>query len=295
MNADVVIIGCGPAGLQAGIHSSRKKADTVIIGKVKNSALSGAHVENYFGVAGKTDGSELLKRGLEQALSFGCRHLDLNVTGAAAQSGGFSITVESGEEIFCKSVIIATGISRAKLNIPGEKEFLGKGVSYCAECDCNFYKGLKVAVIGDESEAAVSAELMTRYASEVYWVSKNVSADGNLVDRASGAGAKIVAGIPKEIRGGEKVGSLLFENGEEIAVDGIFIVLGGRSSADLAMDLGVMPEADDSIKTDDKCETSVPGVFACGDITGGPWQLAKAVGEGAVAGLGAAGRAKGDK
>jgi len=293
MNADVVIIGCGPAGLQAGIHSSRKKADTVIIGKTKNSALYGAHIENYFGLPGKTDGSDLLRTGLEQAVSFGCRHFDMNVTGASAEENGFKITVESGEEILCKAVIIATGISRTKLNIPGEKEFLGKGVSYCAECDCNFYKGLKVAVIGDESEAAASAELMTKYASEVYWVSKNISADKKMVDRAAAAGAKIVAGKPKQIKGAGNVGSLLFDDGKEITVDGVFIMLGGRSSVDIAMGLGVMPEADDSIKINSKCETSVPGIFACGDVTGGPLQLAKAVGEGATAGMNAALKARG--
>ncbi|MCL1978923.1 MAG: NAD(P)/FAD-dependent oxidoreductase [Methanomassiliicoccaceae archaeon] len=293
MKADVVIIGCGPAGLQAGIHSSRRNADTVIVGKLKNSALYGAHIENYFGPSEKTDGSVLLKNGLERALSFGCRHIDQNVIGASRFEGGFRIAVESGEEIDCMAVVIATGISRTKLGIPGEKEFLGKGVSYCAECDCNFYKGLKVAVIGDESGAAASAELMTGYASVVYWVSEKMSADKNLIDKAEAAGVKIIAGKPAEIRGGNAVGSLLLAGGTEIAVDGIFIELGGRSSADLAMDLGVMPEADDSIGTDRKCETSVAGVFACGDITGGPWQLAKAVGEGAVAGINAAGRARG--
>jgi len=292
MTSDVAIIGCGPAGLQAGIHSSRKKADTVIIGRSQSSALHGTHIENYFGISEKADGSELLKKGLEQALSFGCKHINKNVTGAVQNGDLFKITIESGEEITCRSVVIATGISRKKLGIPGEKEFFGRGVSYCAECDCNFYKGLKVAVIGDESEAAIASELMTKYASEVYWVSENIYADRNLVIKASEAGVKNIAEAPKEIRGDTTVRSLLLQGGFEIGVDGIFIELGGRSSSNLAMDLGVMPEADDSIKVNNKCETSVRGVFACGDITGEPWQLAKAVGEGAVAGHYAAQRAK---
>ena len=295
MRADVAIIGCGPAGLQAGIHSSRRKADTVIIGKMKNSALYSANVENYFGVPGRTEGAELLKKGLEQALSFGCRHIDMNVTSAAKDGSGFKITVESGEEIFCKAVVIATGISRMKLGIPGEKEFSGRGVSYCAECDCNFYKGLSVAVIGDEAEAGVSAELMAKYASAVYWVSENISADKYIIDKASAAGVKIISGKPKEIRGKENVESLLLENGREIKADGVFIALGGRSSSDLAMGLGVMPELNDTIKINERYETSVAGVFACGDITGEPWQLAKAVGDGAAAGHNAAGLARGMK
>jgi thioredoxin reductase (NADPH) len=292
MDADVVIIGCGPAGLQAGIHSSRKKARTIIVGKLQNSALHGAHVENYFGVWGKADGSELLKKGMDQALLFGCGYIGLNVIGAFKEGDGFKVILESGEEIVCRSVVIATGISRKKLNIPGEKEFFGKGVSYCAECDCNFYKGLRVAVIGDESEAAISSELMTKYASEVYWVSKDSSADRNLIEKASATGVNMISGEPKEIRGKSGVESLLLEDGRELSVDGVFIEIGGRTSSNLAMDLGVMPEADDSIKVNKYCETSVPGVFACGDITGEPWQLAKAVGEGAVAGHNAAERAK---
>ncbi|MCL2295970.1 MAG: NAD(P)/FAD-dependent oxidoreductase [Methanomassiliicoccaceae archaeon] len=292
MTADVVIIGCGPAGLQAGIHSSRKKASTVIIGKLQNSALHGTHIENYFGLSETTDGSDMLKNGLAQALSFGCRHIDMNVTGAVRDGDEFRVTTESGEEIVCRSIVIATGISRRKLNIPGEREFLGKGVSYCAECDCNFYKGLRVAIIGDESKAAISSELMTRYASEVYWVSENISADVKLVDKALGAGVKIITGTPKGIRGKANVESLLLTGGPEIGVDGVFIELGGRSSSDLAMDLGIMPEEDDSLKVNSSFETSVGGVFACGDITGEPWQLAKAVGEGAVAGHHAAKRAK---
>ena len=292
MITDVVIIGCGPAGLQAGIHSSRKKADTVIVGRLQNSALCDARIENYFGVHEKTDGSELLERGLRQALSFGCRHVDKNVTGAVMDGDFFRITIESGEEITCRSVVIATGISRKKLSIPGEKEFFGRGVSYCAECDCNFYKGLRVAVIGDESKAAIASELMTKYASEVYWIHRNIDVDINLILKASEAGVKNIAGAPKEVRGDTAVRSLLLQGGLEIGVDGIFIELGGRSSSDLAMDLGVMPEVDDSIRVNNKCETSVQGVFACGDVTGEPWQLAKAVGEGAVAGHNAAQRAK---
>jgi len=295
MNADVVIIGCGPAGLQAGIHSSRRKADTVIVGKMQNSALYGAHVENYFGIPGKLNGCDMLRIGLDQAISFGCRHVDMNVIEAAPDGSGFKITVESGEDIRCRSVVIATGISRVKLNIIGEKEFLGNGVSYCAECDCNFYKGLTVAIIGDESEAATASELMTRYASKVYWVSTNISADKNLVDKAFFAGVEIISGKPKEIKGGKTVTTLILENGKELTVDGVFIELGGRSSSDLAMDFGIMPEVDDTIKVNEKFETSVPGVFACGDIVGGPWQLAKAVGEGATAGFFAAGWAKGIK
>lgn len=287
MDADVVIIGCGPAGLQAGIHSSRKKAETVLVGKTANSALFDALVENYFGVNEKADGSILLKKGLKQAMAFGCGYLDQNVVSAVPDNNGFKITVESGEAIRCKSVILAMGISRKKLNIPGEKEFLGKGVSYCAECDCNFYKDKKVAIIGDESQAATSAILMSQYASDVFWITEMPLVHKDLVKKVKASGVMIIAASPKEIKGNKEVTSLLLSD-RELQVDGVFIELGGKTSSDIAMDLGVMPETDGSIKINSNGETSVPGIYACGDITGKPWQLAKAVGDGAVAGLSAA-------
>lgn len=287
MDADLVIIGAGPSGIQAAIHASRKKISAVLVGKISNSAAYGAHIENYFGIEGVTPGSILLEHGIGQAASFGCTVIGRNAVSASAE-GGFAVTLESGEVISAKAVILATGVSRVKLGIPGETELLGRGVSYCASCDCNFYKGRKVAVVGNESEAAMSAELMTRYASKVYWVADRMDTDRSLVDAAVGAGAEIVRSWPVGIgEGADGVGSLILSGGKILDVDGVFIELGGRSAADLAEGLGIMPEADDSIKTDSACGTSVEGVFACGDITGKPWQVAKAVGEGAVAGLSA--------
>ncbi|AGI48498.1 Thioredoxin reductase [Thermoplasmatales archaeon BRNA1] len=289
MDADVAVIGLGPAGIQAAIHAARKKVSVVSIGKIDSSSTYGIKVENYFGLSQTASGIDLLSSGLEQIRSLGVRVLEMNVLSAARNGNGFTITAESGETISAKSVILATGISRVKLNVPGEKEFAnGRGVSYCAVCDCNFYKGKTVAVVGSESEAAVSAELMTKYASKVYWISANPKADPSLVSKAESAGAESVRASVAEIRGADRVSSVLLSDGREIQVDGVFIELGGRSSADLAMDLEVYPEVDDTIKVDRSCATQVPGVFACGDITGRPWQIAKAVGEGAVAGLSAA-------
>jgi len=292
MIVDVAIIGSGPAGIQSAIHSTRKKAKTVIIGKKANSALAGAHVENYFGIEGTAHGMDLLNIGLEQARSFGCEVIEQNVLAAYEKDGLFVISTESGKEIAAKSVILATGIQRMKLNVPGEKEFLGKGVSYCASCDCNFFKGVPVAVVGNESEAAISASLMTQYASKVYWITDRTDADPILVDKAKDSGAEIVASFPSEIKGAADVTSVVLKNGQEITVNGVFIELGGRSSADLAMDLGVMPEIDDTVRVNPSCETTVKGVYACGDLTGKPWQIAKAVGQGAIAGENAANYSK---
>lgn len=289
---DVAIIGCGPAGLQAAIHSSRKKVSTVVFGKSKSSSISGAHLENYVGLPGKTDGSVFLENGLSQAKSFGAVFVAENVIAASQQDGGFLLSLESGAEYLCRAVVIATGNTRVKLGVPGEKEFLGKGVSYCASCDCNFYKGKTVAVVGCESEAAVSAELMNSYASKVYWVCDAIEASPELVKKAVAAGTEIVESKVKAIKGAEKVTGLELENGKTLDLDGVFIELGAKSAADIAMDLGVMPNLDDSIPIDQGC-MAAPGVYACGDVTGRPWQVAKAVGQGCVAGSGAADYVKG--
>ncbi len=287
MDADVFIIGAGPSGAQAAIHAARKKMSVVVAGKPSFSSMAGTEVENYFGV-GPSSGDDILADGIAQAKSFGAAFLGQNVISASAADGRFVFTVEDGTEVSAKAVIIATGVSRKVLGIPGEKALFGKGVSYCAVCDCNFYKGRRVVIVGNDSEAAISAEMMTRYASETHWVAWDPEAEETLVRKAADAGVVMHDSKPRSVEGADKVESLVLEDGTVIPTDGVFIELGAKSSADIAMDIGVMPEIDDSIKVGSDCSTEVPGVFACGDVTGKPWQVAKAVGQGCVAGLAAA-------
>lgn len=294
MDADVVIIGSGPAGVQAAIHASRRKVSVLIAGKAAASAAAGTEMDNYFGT-GRVSGDVLIAEGMRQAESTGAVFLGQNVISASRDGDAFRLGLEDGTVVTARSVIIATGISRKKLGIPGEKELFGKGVSYCAVCDCNFYRGRRAVIVGNESEAAVSAEMMTGYASETSWVAWDVQANPALVAKAEAAGVRMYRSKPKAILGEGKVESLELEDGTLIPTDGVFIELGARSSADLAMDLDVMPEMDDTIKVDCDCATGVPGVYACGDVTGRPWQVAKAVGQGCVAGTNAAAYAKGER
>ncbi len=294
MDADVVIIGSGPAGVQAAIHASRRKVSVLVAGKAAASAAAGTEMDNYFGT-GRVSGDALIAEGVRQAESTGAVFLGQNVISASRDGDAFRLGLEDGTVVTARSVIIATGISRKKLGIPGEKELFGKGVSYCAVCDCNFYRGRRAVIVGNESEAAVSAEMMTGYASETSWVAWDVQANPALVAKAEAAGVRMYRSKPKAILGEGKVESLELEDGTLIPTDGVFIELGARSSADLAMDLDVMPEMDDTIKVDCDCTTGVPGVYACGDVTGRPWQVAKAVGQGCVAGTNAAAYAKGER
>lgn len=294
MEADILVIGSGPAGIQAAIHASRRKVSVLVAGKPAASAAAGTEMDNYFGIR-RVSGDHLIAEGISQAESTGAVFLGQNVISSSRFGDSFSFVLEDGTGVISKAVVIATGISRKKLGIPGEKELFGKGVSYCAVCDCNFYKGRRAVIVGNESEAAVSAEMMTGYASETSWVAWDLQANPVLVSKAESAGVRLYGSKPKGIRGDAKVESLVLEDGTEIPTDGVFIELGAKSAADIAMDLDVMPEMDDTIKVDADCATEVPGVYACGDVAGRPWQIAKAVGQGCVAGTSAANYVRGER
>ena len=294
METDVLVIGSGPAGIQAAIHASRRKVSVVVAGKPSASAAAGTEMDNYFGT-GLVSGDRLIEEGVRQAESTGAVFSGQNVISSSRDGEAFRFVLEDGTEVVSKAVVIATGISRKKLGIPGEKELFGKGVSYCAVCDCNFYKGRRAVIVGNESEAATSAEMMTGYASETSWVAWDVQASPVLVEKAEAAGVRFYGSKPCAIVGEAKVEALELEDGTTIPTDGVFIELGARSAADIAMDLDVMPEMDDTIKVGTDCATEVPGVYACGDVTGKPWQVAKAVGQGCVAGTNAAAFVKGER
>ncbi len=294
METDVLVIGSGPAGIQAAIHASRRKVSVVVAGRPSASAAAGTEMDNYFGT-GLVSGDRLIEEGIRQAESTGAVFSGQNVISSSRDGEAFRFVLEDGTEVVSKAVVIATGISRKKLGIPGEKELFGKGVSYCAVCDCNFYKGRRAVIVGNESEAATSAEMMTGYASETSWVAWDVQASPVLVEKAEAAGVRFYGSKPRAIVGETKVEALELEDGTTIPTDGVFIELGARSAADIAMDLDVMPEMDDTIKVGTDCATEVPGVYACGDVTGKPWQVAKAVGQGCVAGTNAAAFVKGER
>lgn len=296
MDADVAIIGLGPAGLQAAIHAARKKVKVVVMGKNEASALNKAEVENYFGIP-STDGKELLRIGQEQARKFGAELYEEDVVKLVKEGDRFRIVTEADREVLARVVILATGISRAKLNVPGEKEFLGKGVSYCASCDAGFFRDRPVAVIGEGSEAAESALLLTEYASKVTWVHRELRVAPQLLEKvkrtAVETGVKrtaveMVGGNPTRIVGEGTVTGLELEDGRRLDIQGVFVTLGAKGSMDLALEVGILPDPSGRIKVDENCLTEMEKLFACGDVTGTPWQLARAVGQGCVAGDSAA-------
>ncbi|HUV24224.1 MAG TPA: FAD-dependent oxidoreductase [Methanomassiliicoccales archaeon] len=294
MQTDVTIIGCGPAGIQAAIHSSRKKVRTILIGHPEKSAIFGHEVENYFGIK-LINGRDLVDAGVHQAEQFGTKVLREEVVKLEKIDNGFKVLTDHDKEIITKAIILAPGISRKKLGAEGEKEFYGRGVSYCAQCDCNFFRGRVVAVVGGESEAAASALLLKEYASKVYWVADELQVAEPLMAKVEESDIEVIhPGKVKRIFGDKLVTGIELEDGRVLEVKGVFIELGAKSSMELALDINIIPDPSGKIKVDEDCQTEVKGAFACGDVTGKPWQLARAVGQGCIAGDNAAKMVKGE-
>ena len=292
---DVVIIGAGPAGIQAGIHASRKKADVLVFGRIENSALFSAHVENYACIDGVQSGQDLLEAGHSQLNRFGARLVPEDVLKITQEGEQFELELESGTRVTTFSLIFAMGVSKKKLSVPGEKELSGKGVSYCVDCDANFYRGATVAVVGNRSAAVDGALTLLGYAAKVYLVASGLEVSPELLDRLEKSDVELLSEAEvKTIEGEQAVTGIELENGDKVALDGVFIELGSKGALELATLIGVQLDTDHFkyIATNRKQETNIKGIYAAGDIVGPPYQMAKAVGEGCVAGMEAASYSK---
>lgn len=287
---DVAVIGTGPAGLQAAIHASRKKVSVAVVGKIPKSSAFKAHVENFCCIPHAT-GEDLLIQGRQQAERFGAVFFDEDVVSVEREGDRFRLSLEGGDAMEAKALILAMGISRKKLGVPGEKEFLGKGVSYCVECDANFFRGVPVAVVGCESAAVSGALTLLFYADRVHLICEKLQVSENLAEKLRESAIELHEGRRVvEIAGSDAVEAVVLDDGSRLPVQGVFIERGAKGALEIATALGVDldPESFQYVVTNKRQETNVPGVYAAGDICGPPWQIAKAVGEGCVAGLEAA-------
>jgi thioredoxin reductase (NADPH) len=291
---DVSVLGRGPAGLQSAIHAARRKVSVLVLGKLRKSSAFGAHIENYCCIDGDT-GADLLKGGYEKARDAGVEFLEEDVTALTEKDGIFTATLEGGRTVTGRAAILAMGVSRKRLGLKGEKEFIGRGVSYCVDCDAGFYRDQTVAVIGCESAAVSSALTMLFYAKQVHLVCEALDVADELAEKMKQSEIILHEGRRvTEITTDGAVQGVVLDDGSRIDLTGIFIVLGAKGAVDLAAELGVAldPETMKYIVTNKKQETNIAGIYAAGDICGPPWQVAKAVGEGCVAVLEAAAYAK---
>ena len=274
---DVIVIGSGPAGITAAIYAKRRNISTLVISKGSGALQKAEKIDNYYGFVNGISGKELYKNGIEQAKNLGIDFIEDEVINIECIDQFTVETVNSKYE--AKAVILATGASRNVPNIKGIKEFEGKGVSYCAVCDSFFYKGKDVAVLGDGNYAIHELETLKPVASSV-----TILTNGNTMVENRDSSIEVNSKKIREFRGDTKLEEVEFEDNTIQNLNGVFIAMGTASSSDLARKIGARIE-NNNIIVNENMETTVPGLFACGDCTGGLLQISKAVYEGAKAGL----------
>lgn len=297
MTYDVAMVGAGPSALAAAVYTTRENLNTVIYekGAVGGLVATIDKIDNYPGFPDGIEGYDLSEQLRKQAERFGAKIEYGDVT-AIRDEGRVKVITIDDQEIKAKTVLIASGSGYRKLNIPGEKEYLSRGVHYCATCDGAFYQDKCLAVIGGGNSAVQEAMFLTRFAKHI--------------DLVSIAGIKASEVLRKQLKGYEKDGKItvhtntetreiaatngkvssvkVIENGKsgEILVDGVFVFVGLAPNTDFL--IGSSIELDDAgfIETDAKLQTNIPGVFASGDVRAGSTkQIAAAVGEGATAAI----------
>ncbi|MFA6549021.1 MAG: thioredoxin-disulfide reductase [Candidatus Margulisiibacteriota bacterium] len=290
---DLIIIGGGPAGLTAALYALRSRLNVLLIEKMVlgGTASTAFHIENYPGFPDGVSGMELMERLQKQV-----KNLGLNIVWGHALKitrVGKMFEVNVDEKSFTtKAIIFATGSDAAKLGIPGEEKFRGRGVSYCAACDGPFYKEKNIMVIGGGNAAIEEALFLTRFAAKISIVHRRdeLRADKILVERAQ-SNPKIYFfwhSVAEEISGREKVTEvtlkdLVTNKRVKIPVDGVFIYIGSKPNSEGIKDL-VKTDKDGFVLADENMQTSIPGIFAAGDIRVKPLrQVVTAAADGAIA------------
>lgn len=280
--------------MQAAIHSARRGAKVLVLGKVANSALAKGHIENYAFIDGVVSGAEMLKKGLGQVRRFGATILEEDAIHVSQSGDRFTVKSKSGTEYSTRAVILATGIARKRLGVPGEKELEGKGVSYCVDCDANFFKKKRVVVTGDGSAAASGALHLLHFTPHVTLIAPGLNISPGLMESLRAANVKMVSDKKvKRIVGDDAATAVELSDGSRLEADGVFIEKGAKGVLSLGAELGLAVDNSGNLAVDRNQATNIPGIFGAGDVTGPPWQIAKAVGEGCVAGIRAAELVKG--
>lgn len=298
MPYDLIIIGGGPAGVTAGIYSARQKLNTLLItknigGQLAKKAIA---IENYPGFA-KISGLDLIKK-FEQHLRK--QEIEIKtdeVTKLKKASDSFLVFTKGGNKLEAKAVIIASGADPRPLEAPGEKEFLGRGVSYCTICDGAVFSNKEVAVIGGGNSGFEAAIFLNNIAKKIYILEygSEVKADKEN-QKAAKAGGKLevmTSAVVKKIQGDKFVHSIVYkdrESGQEktLQVEGVFIEIGLCPATSFVKDLVDFNERDEIVVESESLKTKTPGLFAAGDVNvGGFKQIVTACGEGAKAALAA--------
>ena len=287
---DVVIVGCGPAGLSAAIFCGRANLKTVVIGLPQKSQVQMAmHIENYFGFPEGVDGPVLIKKGIEQAENVGVTIIVDEVVAANVKNDEknyFVLKSSDGQEFVCHALLIATGTPIKLSGIKGEDRFTGKGITYCVSCDGPLYKNKKIAVVGNGNHAAESALEALSYTKDISIIgnAKGFTFSSDYKNELEKNGIKLVPENVKEFKGENFLKSIILWEGTEMVFDGVFMASGIVSALDFAANLGLEIK-NNILVTDENNMTSLQGVFAAGNCEGRCRQIAKNVGDGCNAAI----------
>lgn len=276
---DVAIIGTGPAGLSAAITLKIRNKSILLLGsKQLSTKVEKAHeINNYLGIPA-VKGEDLANKFSEHLEQMGIDITEENITTVYGMGSYYSLLSKTNQMYEATAVVLATGVNFGK-PYPGEEQFLGRGVSYCATCDAPLYKGKKVAIIGASPKEEAEADFMSEVAEKVYYIplyKEEVKVSDSI---------EVIEDVPVSIEGKMKADKLALKE-QELEVDGIFILRESVSPAQLVPGLKM---DGNHIEVNRKMETNLKGCFACGDIVGAPYQYIKSAGEGNIAAITAAG------
>lgn len=278
---DVIIIGAGPAGISASLYTQRANLNTLVLyeDSEESSLEKTDKIENYYGFENGIDGRKLYFEGIEQAKNIGVEIIKEQVTNIQKYQNEFKIkTIQN--EFSSKTVILAIGNKKKKIDIKGIEKFEGKGISYCAICDGFFFKNKDVAIIGNGDYAISELSELINLVNSVTILTNGVESSKIKELKNVYINNKKI----KEIQGINKVGQVIFEDNTQINIDGIFIAEGVAGITEFAKKIGVKIE-NNIIVVDENMSTNINGLYACGDCTGGLYQISKAVYEGTKAGM----------
>ncbi len=273
---DALVVGKGPAGIQASLYMYRANVKPLIIGKDLGASEQAQIVDNFYGYP-SIGGPELIEIGIKQAQDMGIEVLTDEVISVGYEDERFIVKTAT-KTYSCISLLLATGTQRTIPRVRKLRQFNGKGVSYCAVCDAFFYKQKTVAVLGHSHYAANEASELVELCDKVYVFTDGMEIDAQFDERCIIVTDKLVS-----VHGDTKVTGLETEVGM-YSLDGIFVALGSASSTDIATQIGLQVERGRIIVNQEQ-ETMIPGLYAAGDCTPGPQQIAKAVSDGCIAGM----------
>lgn len=277
---DVIIIGAGPAGISAGLYTQRANKKTLIIYNEKSSLEKANKIENYYGFPNGISGKELYQNGIMQAKNLGIELKKEEVIKIEKIKETFEVST-SNRKYISRNVILATGNKKNTPDIKGIKELEGKGISYCAICDGFFYRGKDVAVLGSGDYAISEVNDLLNVANKITILTNKKKVPDFRAENVKVETRGVIA-----VKGENQLESIELEDGTKLEVDGLFVAQGVAGSTDFARKLGALVK-DNKIVVSDKMETTIQGLYACGDCVGGIYQIAKAINEGMIAGISA--------